>query len=95
MFPAQFESHDQMQYYFDQEEAAMKAKAVEDKERAQRVKLGKINSKDPQDVAAQRKAFNEQQIPFKDPIPRHQDARYKQTEQRPAEICMNWGFHNP
>lgn len=36
-----------MQYYFDQEEAAMKAKAIEDKERVERVRQGKINTKDP------------------------------------------------
>lgn len=32
---------------------------------------------------------------FKDKIPRGKDARYFQTDQRPDDVCMNWGFHNP
>jgi len=39
-----------MQFYFDQEEAAMKAKAIEDKERSKRVKYGKVNPKDQKDM---------------------------------------------
>lgn len=46
-----------MQFYFDQEEAAMKARAIEDKERAKRVKQGKINQKDQKDVQEFKKAF--------------------------------------
>lgn len=38
----------------------MKAKGIEDKERAQRVKQGKINLKDKKDIAELKKAFSNQ-----------------------------------
>ena len=66
-----------MKYYIDQEEAAMKAKAIEDKERAQRVKQGSLNARDPLDLVEQKKIFMLQQKPFKDSIKRGEDAAYK------------------
>lgn len=48
-----------MQYYLDQEEAAIEAKTKEDKERAHRVKRGDVNHRDPQDLELAKKAFKE------------------------------------